>query len=77
MKYKIHFIDLIDVQKLVTGITKLNFDVNLYDDSRCVDAKSLVAVMNLDLRKSFWIEFVTDENDQIVECQRIVKDLLV
>ena len=77
MKYKIHFIDLMDVQKFVTGVTKLNFDVNLYDDSRCVDAKSLVAIMNLDLRKSFWIEFLTDENDQIVECQRIVKDLLV
>ena len=77
MKYRIHFIDINDVQKFVTDIAKFDFDVNLYDNSKCIDAKSLMAVMNLDLRKNFWVEFLTDDNAQIIECQWAVKKFLV
>ena len=77
MKYRIHFVDVDDMQKFVTAINRFGCDVNLYDDHKCIDAKSLIAVMNLDLRKKFWVEFVTDEEALIVEAQKIIKDLLV
>ena len=64
------------MQKLVTAISSMECDVNLYDGHKVIDAKSLMAVMNLDLRKKFWIEFVTEDNDEIAECQNAVKDLL-
>ena len=77
MKYRIHFLDIQDLQKLVAAISALDCDVNLFDGHRVIDAKSLIAVMNLDLRKKFWIEFMTDSNEEIIEAQKAVKELLI
>lgn len=77
MKYRIHFLDIQDLQKLVTAISAFGCDVNLFDGHRVIDAKSLIAVMNLDLRKKFWIEFMTDSNEEIIEAQKAVKELLI
>lgn len=77
MKYKVHFIDLEDLQKFVTAVTALSCDVNLYDNHKCLDAKSIIALMNLDMRKSFWVEFMTDDEKLLLNCQKAVKDILV
>ena len=77
MKYRIHFLDIQDLQKLVMAISSLDCDVNLYDGHKVIDAKSLIAVMNLDLRKKFWIEFMTDSDEEIINAQTAVKEMLV
>ena len=77
MKYKIHFKDLTALQKFVADSSDLKCDVNLFDNHKCLDGKSIVALMNLDLKKDFLVEFITDDEDLLETCQRIVKEILV
>lgn len=77
MKYKIHFNNLTALQKFVAESSDLNCDVNLFDNHKCLDGKSIVALMNLDLKKDFLVEFITDDEDLLVTCQKIVKEILV
>ena len=77
MKYKIHFDNLSALQRFVAEASDLTCDVNLFDNHKCLDGKSIVALMNLDLKKDFLVEFITDDEDLLVTCQKIVKEILV
>ena len=77
MKYKIQFKNVNDLEDFVKRVGCISCDVNLYDGHKYLDAKSLMALMNLDLRKSFFVEFMTDDEVMLEKCQHIVKGVLV
>lgn len=54
-KFQIKFNDVSDVNKFVHIVSKYDADVDLYCGSYCVDAKSLLGIMTMDLRNEMWI----------------------
>ena len=54
-KINIKFNDVTDVSKFVHILSKYDADFNLYCGSYCVDAKSLLGIMTMDLRNSMWM----------------------
>lgn len=66
MKFKVHFADIAELQRFVAEVNTLDCDVNLFDNHKCFDAKSVVALVNLDLTKEFVVDVISD-NKQILE----------
>ena len=54
-KIQIKFNDVTDVNKFVRLVSKYNADVDLYCGSYCVDAKSILGIMTIDLRNQMWV----------------------
>lgn len=54
-KINIKFNDVKDVNRFVQILSKYDADFNLYCGSYCVDAKSLLGIMTMDLRNSMWM----------------------
>lgn len=54
-KFQIKFNDVADVNKFVHIVSKYDADVDLYCGSYCVDAKSILGIMTMDLRNKMWI----------------------
>ncbi|MCI8770850.1 MAG: HPr family phosphocarrier protein [Lachnospiraceae bacterium] len=70
-KIQIKFNDVTDVNKFVRLVSKYNADVDLYCGSYCVDAKSILGIMTIDLRNQMW---VTCNGDRM-EKEQLTKDL--
>jgi len=54
-KIQIKFNGVEDVNKFVHLVSKYDADVDLYCGSYCVDAKSLLGIMTIDLRNKVWV----------------------
>lgn len=70
-KINIKFNDVTDVSKFVHILSKYDADFNLYCGSYCVDAKSLLGIMTMDLRKSMWMTGNCEPN----EASQIIREL--
>lgn len=70
-KFQIKFNDVTDVNKFVHVVSKYDVDVDLYCGSYCVDAKSILGIMTMDLRNQMWISSNCDKN----QGQRIMQEL--
>ena len=74
MKNKVHFKDITALQKFVTDISEFKCDVNLYDNHNCLDAKSIMALMNLDLQKQFVVEVISGDNKELARMSEVLKE---
>ena len=70
-KINIKFNDVTDVSKFVHILSKYDADFNLYCGSYCVDAKSLLGIMTMDLRNSMWMTGNGEPN----EASQIIREL--
>ena len=70
-KINIKFNDVTDVNKFVHILSKYDADFNLYCGSYCVDAKSLLGIMTMDLRNSMWMTGNCEPN----EPSQIIREL--
>lgn len=70
-KINIKFNDVTDVNKFVHILSKYDADFNLYCGSYCVDAKSLLGIMTMDLRNSMWMTGNCEPN----EADKIIDEL--
>ena len=61
-KIKIKFESIEDVNRFVQILSKYDSDFDLYCGSYCVDAKSLLGIMTMDLRNSMWMTGNCDNN---------------
>ena len=63
MKIKIKFKDQEWASLFVKNMNTLPCDVNIFDGKMAFDAKSILAVLNLDFRKEFLVECITDKKE--------------
>lgn len=70
-KIQIKFNDVADVNKFVRLVSKYDADVDLYCGSYCVDAKSILGIMTIDLRNKMWVTCNGDRQER----ERLVNDL--
>lgn len=70
-KIQIKFKDVADVNKFVHLVSGYDSDVDLYCGSYCVDAKSILGIMTIDLRNQMWVTC----NGNRQEKERLVNDL--
>ena len=70
-KIQIKFNDVTDVNKFVRLVSKYNSDVDLYCGSHCVDAKSILGIMTIDLRNQMWVTCNGDRTEK----EQLTKDL--
>ncbi|HBI61459.1 MAG TPA: hypothetical protein DDY31_09640 [Lachnospiraceae bacterium] len=70
-KIQIKFKDVADVNKFVHVVSRYDSDVDLYCGSYCVDAKSILGIMTIDLRNQMWVTC----NGNRQEKERLVNDL--
>ncbi len=54
-KIQIKFKNVADVNKFVHLVSGYDSDVDLYCGSYCVDAKSILGIMTIDLRNQMWV----------------------
>lgn len=70
-KIQIKFNDVADVNKFVRLVSKYDADVDLYCGSYCVDAKSILGIMTIDLRNQMWVICNGDQEER----ERLMNDL--
>ena len=70
-KIQIKFNDVADVNKFVRLVSKYDADVDLYCGSYCVDAKSILGIMTIDLRNQMWVIGNGDQEEK----ERLMNDL--
>ena len=70
-KIQIKFNDVADVNNFVHLVSGYDSDVDLYCGSYCVDAKSILGIMTIDLRNQMWVTC----NGNRQEKERLVNDL--
>jgi len=70
-KIQIKFNDVTDVTKFVHLVSRYNSDVDLYCGSYCVDAKSILGIMTIDLRNRMWVTCNGDRREK----EQLTKDL--
>ena len=61
---KIRLQSVEDAKKFVTLTTECDFDVDLYDNSIVVDAKSIIGVLSMDLRHVLTVRY-SGENEEL------------
>jgi phosphotransferase system HPr-like phosphotransfer protein len=70
-KIQIQFKDVTDVSKFVRLVSSYDADVDLYCGSYCVDAKSILGIMTMDLRNRMWVTCNGDNQQK----ERLARDL--
>lgn len=70
-KIQIKFNDVTDVSKFVHLVSQYDSDVDLYCGSYCVDAKSILGIMTIDLRNQMWVTCNGDREEK----EQLSKDL--
>lgn len=70
-KIQIKFNNVADVNKFVHLISDYDSDVDLHCGSYCVDAKSILGIMTMDLRNQMWVTC----NGNRQERERLANDL--
>ena len=62
------------VVKFSREIITLDSDVNIYQDSRYYDAKSILAIFSLNKKKKHYIELISDDEDEIRKFNEIAEE---
>ncbi len=70
-KFQIQFNGLEDVHKFVHVVSSYDADVDLYCGSYCVDAKSIMGIMTMDIRNPLWVS----SNCEAVEGKKLMDEL--
>ncbi|MCI8339943.1 MAG: HPr family phosphocarrier protein [Lachnospiraceae bacterium] len=67
-KFPIKFHDVADVRKFVHVVSKYDADFDLYCGSYCVDAKSILGIMTMDLKSKLLLSGNCEprEKDQLM-----------
>lgn len=65
MKAKVKFKNIDDLIWFTATTNNLHGDINLMDGRIVCDAKSLVALLNLDLSKVFGLELISEDEEDI------------
>ena len=73
MKRIIRFKDWDDAVGFVSKIESLQSDVNIYNGNMIFDAKSILGVTNLDLKKNYTVEFVGQNLEELQAFRDIVE----
>jgi len=77
MRYFIKFNNLDDVEHFVATVNGFECDFNVCDDLHCVDGKSIVAMANLDLKKIFYLEAITDDENLLSEIETAIYEYIL
>ena len=72
MRKKIKFQNAEEVMKFTTEISTLESDINIYDGTISFDAKSMIAMVNLDTNKTFEVEVVIKKESE----QAIIEEII-
>ncbi len=70
-KIQVQFKDVTDVNKFVSILSKFDSDFDLYCGRYCVDAKSILGIMTMDLRNPMFVTGNVDPDAKNV----LVKEL--
>ena len=62
------------VIKFSREIITLDSDVNIYQDSRYYDAKSILAIFSLNMNQKHYIEIISDDEDEIRKFNEIAEE---
>ena len=62
------------VVKFSREIITLDSDVNIYQDSRYYDAKSILAIFSLNMNQKHYIEIISDDEDEIIKFNEIAEE---
>ena len=62
------------VVKFSREIITLDSDVNIYQDSRYYDAKSILAIFSLNMNQKHYIEIISDDEDEIRKFDEIEEE---
>ena len=62
------------VVKFSREIITLDSDVNIYQDSRYYDAKSILAIFSLNMNQKHYIEIISDDEDEIRKFNKIAEE---
>ena len=62
------------VVKFSREIITLDSDVNIYQDSRYYDAKSILAIFSLNMNQKHYIEIISDDEDEIRKFNEIADE---
>ena len=62
------------VVKFSREIITLDSDVNIYQDSRYYDAKSILAIFSLNMNQKHYIEIISDDEDEIRKFNGIAEE---
>ena len=62
------------VIKFSREIITLDSDVNIYQDSRYYDAKSILAIFSLNMNQKHYIEIISDDEDEIIKFNEIAEE---
>ena len=62
------------VVKFSREIITLDSDVNIYQDSRYYDAKSILAIFSLNMNQKHYIEIISDNEDEIRKFNEIAEE---
>ena len=62
------------VVKFSREIITLDSDVNIYQDSRYYDAKSILAIFSLNMNQKHYIEIISDDEDEIRKFNEIAEE---
>ena len=62
------------VVKFSREIITLDSDVNIYQDSRYYDAKSILAIFSLNMNQKHYIEIISDDEDEIKKFNEIAEE---
>ena len=62
------------VVKFSREIITLDSDINIYQDSRYYDAKSILAIFSLNMNQKHYIEIISDDEDEIRKFNEIAEE---
>ncbi|MCI8746573.1 MAG: HPr family phosphocarrier protein [Lachnospiraceae bacterium] len=70
-KIKVQFNNVSDVSKFVRIVSQYDGDFDLYCGSYCVDAKSILGIMTLDLKGILWMTSNCEQSDK----EKLIREL--
>ena len=70
-KIKVQFNNVSDVSKFVRIVSQYDGDFALYCGSYCVDAKSILGIMTLDLKGILWMTSNCEQSDK----EKLIREL--
>ena len=62
------------VVKFSREIITLDSDVNIYQDSKYYDAKSILTIFSLNMNQKHYIEIISDDEDEIRKFNEIAEE---
>lgn len=70
-KIEVKFNNVSDVSKFVRIVSQYDGDFDLYCGSYCVDAKSILGIMTLDLKRILWMTSNCEQSDR----EKLIREL--